>query len=394
MRVLFISSFLLFPGSRVGGAKRLHFLACELARTCELSVLCTDVSGEAEARKTPIEPPFPRFLQVRYRRHWLDKITSPLGLVRSLAPEAERIEAFVGSRPYDAVICAFPHSLSFLELGSLRSVRDVIYIEDDLALETAREKWRTARGLVERLFRFIRLRQNERFYRHHLRRVRCFVAISEEEERLVRRDHPGVETTIVGYGIPLERFPLLPPPMKPRVLGFIGHYSHQPNVDAMRYFLKEWFPLLRQRLPGVTMHIAGKEIPPSLREEYASETAIVWREDVPELQSFYEEISIFVNPIVSQRGLRTKVVEAAAFGRPVISTHLGAEGLSDLEIHLCDTATAAADACFSLEDGAEYRRVVDLNRELIEQHYSVEAVGRALRACLDASPSFEPAVHA
>jgi glycosyltransferase involved in cell wall biosynthesis len=389
-RVLFISTFLLFPESRVGGAKRLYYLAREIERYCDLSVLCTDVSLEAEGRAEPVKTPFPRFCHIRYQRKLVDKLGSPLGVARSLRPQEEAVNTFVGPEPYDAVICAFPHSLSFLELPILRAVKEVIYIEDDLSLETARVRLAATTSPVLKLLRALRLAQSEAWYRRMMRRVGCFISISEEEQAIVREKYPSLKTRLVGYGLPIDQYAVVPPPPRPRVLGFIGHYSHQPNVDAVHFFLESWYPLLKQRLPGITMHIAGKEIPQDIIEKYRADSSVVWREDVPQLRSFYEEISIFVNPIVSQRGLRTKLVEAAAFGRPIISTALGAEGLAELDIALCETAEEAVAACLALDDPESCRRQSLGNRQVVENRFSLEAVGRALLEAVTESAQSKP----
>jgi len=59
--------------------------------------------------------------------------------------------------------------------------------------------------------------------------------------------------------------------------------------------------------------------------------------DVEDLTQFYGSIGIFINPLRQGRGLRTKVVEAAAFGRRFLSTAFGAEGLEELQLRLCET---------------------------------------------------------
>lgn len=383
MRVLFISSFLIFPDSRVGGAKRLYYLAAELARRCELTVICTDGGREAPPHGSfnALEQPFERLLYVPYKRVLADKLCGPLRIRRSLEPFAAKVTEFVGNQPFDAVICAFPHSLSFLDLPVLRTASNITYIEDDLWPEVMRERIRTEPRLLKKAAMAVRLIQGELFYRAYMPRVRCFVSISAEEQAVIKRKFPSLATRLVGYGLPLEEYPPAGDPPKRLTLGFIGNYMHRPNLDAMVFFLKEWYPEIKERIPGIAMHIAGKNIPESLIESYRADTSIVWKENVRSVHEFYSNISILINPIVSQRGLRTKVVEAAAFCRPVISSALGAEGLADLRIYLAESAADVVKACESLGDAGTYRECAAYNREVVERHYSVEAVGEAFIEC-------------
>lgn len=383
MRALFISSFLLFPDSRVGGAKRLYYLAAELARRCEVSVICTDGGREAPPHGSfnPLEHPFERLLHVPYERVLADKLCGPLRIRRSLEPFAAKVTEFVGDQPYDAVICAFPHSLSFLDLPVLRSAPNVTYIEDDLWPEVTRERIRAEPRMLWKAAMAVRLLQGELFYRTYMPRVRCFVLISAEEQAVIKRKFPSLATRLVGYGIPLDAYAAAGDPPKRPTLGFIGNYMHRPNLDAMLFFLKEWYPHIKERIPGIAMHVAGKNIPQSLIETYRSDTSIVWKENVRSVHDFYSNISILINPIVSQRGLRTKVVEAAAFCRPVISSALGAEGLADLRIYLAACASDVIKACETLGDPKTYRECAAYNRDVVERHYSVEAVGEAFIEC-------------
>ena len=59
-------------------------------------------------------------------------------------------------------------------------------------------------------------------------------------------------------------------------------------------------------------------------------------------------------PILSGSGVRVKLLEAFAAGIPVVSTHLGAEGLADHDGEICALADEPAEFA---------RRVVDLLRD-------------------------------
>jgi glycosyltransferase involved in cell wall biosynthesis len=56
-------------------------------------------------------------------------------------------------------------------------------------------------------------------------------------------------------------------------------------------------------------------------------------------------------PILSGGGTRVKIIEAAAYGKPIVSTRMGAEGIEmqdGVEIFLRDDPKSFAEACIRL----------------------------------------------
>lgn len=144
-----------------------------------------------------------------------------------------------------------------------------------------------------------------------------------------------------GYraGIDTSRYEFQPSGRDPYTLLFLGSFRHLPNVEALQWFLQEVFPRIRRDEPRARLVIVGSEPPPrhSLRDPEAIEM-IGFVEDVREPLSRY---SLFVCPILAGSGVRVKLLEAFAAGIPVISTRLGAEGLTATDGEICALADDA-----------------------------------------------------
>ncbi|MEI9812821.1 MAG: glycosyltransferase [Acidobacteriota bacterium] len=123
---------------------------------------------------------------------------------------------------------------------------------------------------------------------------------------------------------------------EPFTLLFLGSFRHLPNVEALQWFLKEVFPLVRAAEPRAKLVIVGSDPPPrhSLRDAEAIEM-IGFVEDVREPLGKY---SAFVCPILAGSGIRVKLLEAFAAGIPVVSTRIGAEGLAIRDGEICALA--------------------------------------------------------
>jgi glycosyltransferase involved in cell wall biosynthesis len=387
MNILFISSYFLFSQTRFGGSKRLYLLARELTRHADVSVICLDGCKElsANAEVPQSHPDFGHFLCLPWTdsRGVLGKIITPGIIIENmLKRNAEGIAAFLGRRAYDAALLAFPLSLSFIGRAVVPGKFPLVYLEDDLFIERVRTQ--RPNGLFGSIYRAVRVNQLVSFYRRKLAFCSAFAAVSSQERSVIGRYFPEAHVELLGYGIDPAQYPFLAARTGAFTLGFIGNFRHAPNVDGLAWFLKTVYPLVKSDMPGIRMIIAG---PDPQFGEYRDDPTITWLGDVTDLRDFYNAVSVFVNPIVSGRGMRTKVIEAAAFGRPIVSTALGAEGLEDLSIDIATTAEDFARCCRRLQkDNSRYSAVAGRNRAIVEQAHSIEKVCNRLLDILSPKP--------
>jgi glycosyltransferase involved in cell wall biosynthesis len=121
---------------------------------------------------------------------------------------------------------------------------------------------------------------------------------------------------------PVERIPVRPrPPDEPLNLLFVGTASYAPYERGLAWFVRAALPCIRARTPAV-LDVVGD---PPARPVAARGVRYVGR--VPAVEPFYAASHAVVVPVFEGSGTRLKILEAMAYGRPVVSTRLGAEGL-------------------------------------------------------------------
>ncbi len=376
MRVLFVSSLLLFKETRFGGAKRLYSFLRGLSRLCEVYTICMDGSNERDAyyasRDKPnrllLLPDCSKKLPLARRA-----FHAPVDMRPNINRHIREIDAFVRGLTFDAALLAYPLALGFVDTPLLRAISNVVYLEDDLLLEVLKDEARTKFSGVMRYVRLLRYYQTFLFYQNRLRKINSWIAVSEQERNVIQSYFPSLTIKIVKHGLDLADFPMLPPCANKRRIGFIGNYRHAPNADAISYFLESIAPYLTEKIDGLEIIVAGKNIPATISEKTEQNATIMIMENVPNLADFYSAIHVFVNPIISGRGLRTKLVECAAYGRPIISTRLGAEGLEDLRVLVAETKEDFYKNISRLiEDEGYYTSIVKDNRSLVQRCYANE----------------------
>ncbi len=147
---------------------------------------------------------------------------------------------------------------------------------------------------------------------------------------------------------------------EPGTMLFLGSFRHVPNREALDWFLRLVLPRVLARLPESRLKIVGSEPPADHSLPAHGRTNLDLAGFVEDVRGPLARYSVFVCPILSGSGVRVKLLEAFAAGIPVVSTRLGAEGLTDQDGEICELA----------DDPAEFAgKVVKLltNRERAEE---------------------------
>jgi glycosyltransferase involved in cell wall biosynthesis len=121
------------------------------------------------------------------------------------------------------------------------------------------------------------------------------------------------------------------PPMQPITrdlcLLFLGTYSSAANVEAANFLIEQVWPLIYQEMPLVKLILAGNN-PQNIRGYKKNTPGIHFTGFVEDLDVLYAQSRVVCCPIFTGAGTRVKMVEAAAYGKPIVATQLGVEGLN------------------------------------------------------------------
>ncbi len=108
---------------------------------------------------------------------------------------------------------------------------------------------------------------------------------------------------------------------------FVGNFSYSANLQALELLLSGILPGVIQRHPEFRLHVVGKNIPQNLLSAYRGNPHVVFDGAVKSLKDHVSGIPMLIAPFVSGSGIKTKVIEAMAWGKAVISNEIGFEGL-------------------------------------------------------------------
>lgn len=256
------------------------------------------------------------------------------------------VAAAVATARFDAV------QYELIELGHVMPVPTVPTVLSVHQLSSAQvgPQWRAAGGALRTaptaLFR--RWREAD-FEARALRRAHRIVTLSTADAARVQQLAPGVPVSIVPMGVDCTDFTPRADVIPTTDLLFVGHFGHPPNADAAGFLVREVLPRIERPL---RLRIVG-HAPTAAVQALALPGRVEVVGSVPDVRAELAAARIVLAPVRFGTGMRGKVLEALAMGRPVVTTSLGAEGLGTRDgeaLLLADDARACAAAITRLLD--------------------------------------------
>ena len=162
---------------------------------------------------------------------------------------------------------------------------------------------------------------------------------------------------------------------------FSGNLEYHPNIEAVRWFAREIWPRIHEKLPDTKWLLLGRNpeaIAPIVRD--VPRTRLIGPVDDAIAQLAQSRIVIV--PLLSGSGTRFKILEAWAAQRAVVSTTIGAEGLGargDEHLLIADDPETFANAVLRLwRDNALRDRIARSGHDFYLEHFTWSAAWRNL----------------
>ncbi|ANB75647.1 hypothetical protein AYM40_25230 [Paraburkholderia phytofirmans OLGA172] len=156
-----------------------------------------------------------------------------------------------------------------------------------------------------------------------LRRAHVVLAIQSDEgaalsERLADEGQ-GPEVAVLSHL--LETIPGIDSRLHPDA-AFLGS-NNQPNRDALAYFMNDVLPRITAEVPQFRLHLLG-----GIAGAVDDHPNLIRRGPVKDLAEAFASAPISINPMLLGTGINIKLLESMQYGLPVVTTRLGARGLS------------------------------------------------------------------
>ncbi|HBI44871.1 MAG TPA: hypothetical protein DDY78_18750 [Planctomycetales bacterium] len=212
------------------------------------------------------------------------------------------------------------------------------------------------------------------------------VWVVSEMDRRWMRWVTGTRVEVLYYGVNGEHFAPREKPQRPKSCAFWGRLDFGPNLQALEWFCGRVWPTVRRARPDAAFTIYGFQ-PTPRANELGSVEGVSLIPDLPDLRDEIAAHEVVVLPFVSGGGVKNKLLEAAAMGKPIVCTPHACSGLQGpLEGVLRQARTPVEwtrELTALWADADLRRRLGDAARRWVTEQHTWQAAARSAAAGLE-----------
>jgi glycosyltransferase involved in cell wall biosynthesis len=290
-------------------------------------------------------------------------------LVFGLSREMQiKINELLKREEFDVIFVDIPSMLFYVSDVNLPKVLEIwtipqVHYEAYKKLEKKMHK-----KLLRLYFYFVAKNHEKKYTKFNI----C-ITPTEQERDVLKSYLPTLNITVIPFGITTDLrsenfeqdFPSLI---------FIGNMGSLFNQRSILYFYKEIYPSIKETFPDVKLYIVGKD-PSEEIIQMTRDTSVIVTGYVEDLRPYLARASVVTLPVHGY-GIKTRILEAMAMGKPVVTSSEGIHGIDVTpgeNIIIADDPEEFAQRVIELLNDKELRNRIGANaRKLMEEEYSWE----------------------
>lgn len=395
MKILFLCSLLPHPRADHASAFCEHKMIRCLSKKHDISLISFVRSDEEQELSRDMLEYCKRVETVRlpaggFRKLWVrvNLLTlTPMSISNSRSSEMRNIiRSMVRQEDFDIVQMEYPPMAQYIsETGNSAKIihlQDLIFVTAEKHAKHLRYSRKKVEWFIESIVsRWYESRQYAKFD--------SIVSVSEKMKDVLLECNSSLNVSAIPPGVDIPAKRKLHRDEKGKNLIFMGAMWRRENIESILYFYRNVFDLIRKAVPEVNLHIVGGS-PSEEIKNLADDSSVKVTGYVENLSDYYLKCDVSVAPMRVAGGIMCKVLDAMAFGLPVVTTSQGNEGVgaeAGKEIFIEDNPEGFANRTIELLQNGKLRKVVsDSALDFIRRNFSWEHATNKLeslyRKCL------------
>jgi glycosyltransferase involved in cell wall biosynthesis len=283
-------------------------------------------------------------------------------------------------REYDAVLLEAEHVASILQNPTLRAKNLILRVHNDEA-RFFQELSKSSKSFFHKAFCLSEAAKFKFFSRKIMSQCDALWFISDYERSEHVKRHPGDSRKSFFVPPRVDVNAMHSQSLEGRKTLFIGNLSLAVNSVGVEWYVENVHPSLRD-VEGYSFVLAGRTGGSSreLLNKIAGTPHLSIYQDPPEIESFYRDAAVFVNPVFRGAGLKLKTIDAIQAGLPIVTTSTGVEGTGLVHgehLLIADSPASFADSVRNLLDDKRLARdMVTAAQEFVAREFDQERIMR------------------
>lgn len=211
---------------------------------------------------------------------------------------------------------------------------------------------------------------------------RC-LTVSSNDEKYIQKLNSNVKTFTIPVAIDIQKFNLSKDiQVIPHSCIILGNFGWLPNMNGCLWFLKYVWPIIKKDFTDSKLFVVGKNPSNEMIKFQKNDGSVSIVGYVEDVKPWIGKAEIFIVPIFEGGGIRIKILEAMAVGKPIISTSIGAEGIAIenmRNIIIADNVDEFVKSIRLLFQNKKFQKDLSRNAKLtIKKIYSADVIGQNL----------------
>lgn len=391
MKALFLIRDLPYPATN-GYKKRNYFLLKELAKRNIEITLFSEKNDENNTLSIEHLKSFCKEIRIsKTQAH--GKITSALLSLFSMLPFSvkarvskktkKEITKYIKENPQNLIICDAIHRALNIPLDG--KTYKILY-EHNIESTIIKRYADTEKNILKRLFALIEYLKFERLQKKIWKTFNYCIACSLLDKKLMEEKVKGINVCVVNNGVDSQYFSPDSYQIEKNTLVYTGQIGWHPNEDAIIYFIKNIYPLIKAKRPDVKFLIVGDNPSSRVSDLAKNDKSIKVTGFVEDVRAYMGKAEAFVVPLRIGAGTRLKILEALSMEKAIVTTSIGCEGLeleNNKHLLIRDNSEEFAAAVLKiLNHDNNYSGLGENGRKLIEEKYEWNVVFNSLNGVL------------
>ncbi|NNG16392.1 MAG: glycosyltransferase [Gemmatimonadales bacterium] len=165
-----------------------------------------------------------------------------------------------------------------------------------------------------------------RYERRVVRSLDATIVAGQRDARALETVSGTKRVVLIPNGVHPQPSPRFDAESSRPTIAFTGTLSYYANIDAVRYFVRRMWPAIQREVANARFLIVGRN-PRRRILALRGLPGVEVRSDVADMAAVLQEAWLAIAPMRRGTGVKNKVLEAWAAGRPVVMTPLASNGL-------------------------------------------------------------------
>lgn len=290
----------------------------------------------------------------------------------SYSPKLDRrIKALLDNNEVDIMVIDHASMLCYASSKRVPTVLLEAFAVSGIALM----EYKLEKNWLRKIIRLLYYYQTKGYAKTYRDVVNVSIAVSTHQRDMVKSHYPDLDIVVIPFGIDTDYFRAVEPEQEFPSLVITGTMNGLRNKTTVLYFYNEVYPLIKARVPQVKLYIVGAN-PEKEILRLATDKSVVVTGYVEDLRPYLSRAWVVVAPLQEGFGVKVRVLQAMAVGKPVVSTSMVTTGIDvsiGQDIIIANSPTEFAERVIELLNDKQLReKIGDNARKLMEKEHSWE----------------------